>query len=157
MEIKNISQKIFRSAPNKIENSANHTNPFGVNFKGNLIKADVFVKPVEKTEIVQNVAKKGKIWASAIIGSMNSVNESICRRLNSVVEFGNRIKSNVSGLWNQANNIEIHLMPDMKNIISNAKERISDLNNYSVRNLSRQGVSSLDEMLQSAIAVRVGA
>jgi len=151
MEIKNISQRIFRStaktAENKSESCANHTNPFGVNFKGNLIKADVFVKPAEN---------KGKMWASAIVGSMNSINESISRRLDSVVDFGNRIKANACDLWNQTrNNFEIPMLPNMKNIINNAKEKISDMSTYSVKNLMKRDRSELDAMLQDEITIKL--
>lgn len=152
MEIKNISQKIFRSAPNRVENSVNHTNPFGVNFQGNMINADVFVKPIERTDLVQKAAKKGRMWASAIVGSMNSVNESICRRLDSVINFGKRITSNVSELWDRANNIEV---PSMKKIISWVGENISENNRYSAKNLEKCEIEELDTMLQDSAMIRL--
>jgi len=157
MEIKNISQKIFRTASSKAENRDNHTNPFGVNFKGNMINADVFEPAFcgAKESIAKKAANKGRMWASAIVGSMNSVNESISRRLDSVVSFGNRIKSNVSDLWNQANNIEINLLPDVKNIINNMKERISDKHQYGIANLGVQEVSKLDAMFQDHIMIKL--
>jgi len=157
MEIKNISKKIFRTTPSKVENSSNHTNPFGVNFKGNMINADVFEPAFcgVKETIAQKASKKGRMWASAIVGSMNSVNESISRRMNSVVDFGNRIKTNVSDLWNQANVKEFSPMQDMKNIINNMKERISERSTYSRTNLLNRVIPDLDAMFQDQITIKL--
>lgn len=101
MEIKSISQKIFRTSPKVNENNASHTNPFGVNFKGKMISADVF-ESAEKTGIVSNIAEKVgnkcKMLTSAIVGSIGDMNSAISSRLNSVVDFGRRVKENINGL-----------------------------------------------------------
>lgn len=102
MEVKSISKNFFRiksQAAEKIENNTNHSNPFGVNFKGNIINADVF-ESSDKSDvsftgtIADKVARKGKMWSSAIVGSINSLNEKMGSMLNPVREFGKAIKNN---------------------------------------------------------------
>lgn len=146
MEIKSISSisgKLFKTNANKIEkseNRSNHTNPFGVSFKGNIINADVFEENSGLTER-QN---RGKMLVSTLVGSINSINSSISKRLNSVVNFGRRIKESTTNAWNQARSI------DMGTFLS---ERIPAFGgNYSVNNLQKRPVSELEAMLTDRLA-----
>lgn len=143
MEIKSISSKIFRAAPRATEQ--NHTNPFGVSFKGNMVTADVFTSTTPK--LAEKVSNKGRMVVSAIVGSMNDFNSAMSARLNSVVSFGRRIKENATILWDKANNIEIHF--DFMNTITT---KMSEINRYGVENLRRNNsVSDLEGMLSTQI------
>lgn len=145
MEIKNISKKIFRTTPSKVENSSNHTNPFGVNFKGNMINADVFEPAFcgTKETIAQKAANKGKLWAAAMIASMNPIKT-----------FGSRIKSSIVNAWDVANRTEINILPSVKNAIERIRHNITDGREYSARALDLKGTDGQEIMLQNIIAIR---
>lgn len=147
MEIKSISSisnKLFKTNANKVEKSENrssHTNPFGVSFKGNIINADVFE---EKNSGLTDRQNRGKMLVSTLVGSINSINSSISKRLNSVVNFGRRIKESTTNAWNQARSV------DMGTFLS---ERIPAFGGtYSVNNLQKRPVSELEAMLQERLA-----
>lgn len=150
MQIKNISN-VFRASKNVESNSnrqdaTNHTNPFGVNFKGNIINADVFDSS-EKQERVNGVNK----FVDAVrVGSVNAFS-SISNRLNSVVAFGRRIRENTTELWNKANSIEITLgMPNFRGMGESLRDRFN--NPYGVDNLMKRDTSDLREELSNIIA-----
>lgn len=113
MEIKSISQRIFKTSPNKIENAGAHTNPFGVSFKGNIISADVFEKADNKSKpafgsnLAARVGERSRLAMSAVVGSINSVNEAFGARIDSIVKFGRRIRENSRKTWEALNNIKI--------------------------------------------------
>lgn len=152
MEIKSISNKIFRAAPKLSESNCNQTNPFGVNFKGNIITADVFTKAMpEGSKLIERVSNRSKMLTSAIVGSISSMNSSISSRLNSIVSFGRRMRDNVSNAWNLANNIEIHV--NVPNMVNSLKERISSANAYSVSRLSRSSVEDLAGIFEDELKV----
>jgi len=152
MEIRSISTKIFRAAPKLSEKASHQTNPFGVNFKGNIITADVFSKAAPQgSDLVGRVLNRSKMLTSAIVGSINSVNSSMSSRLNSIVSFGRRMKENVSNAWTLAKNIEIHV--DMPNMINSMKERISARREYSVERLSRCSVDDLATRFEDELKV----
>lgn len=154
MEIRSISQKIFKSGQNsKVENNSRQTNPFGVNFQGNIIKADVFER--SEAKLGQKIAQKGKMLSSAIVGSINSVNKAISQRLDSVVRVGKNLRQNVlkagervSSLWAQAKSIEISLgMPKMRDLALIPNE-------YNITRLSKKDPSALGDLLREEIALR---
>ena len=154
MEIRSISQKIFKSGQNsKVENNSRQTNPFGVNFQGNIIKADVFER--SEAKLGQKIAQKGKMLSSAIVGSINSVNKAISQRLDSVVRVGKNLRQNVlkagervSCLWAQAKSIEISLgMPKMRDLALIPNE-------YNITRLSKKEPSALGDLLREEIALR---
>lgn len=99
MEIKSISQKIFGTNIKKeSENNANHTNPFGVSFNGNIISADVFESSQSKPEITfkgaelaARAAGRCKMTMSNAIGSINKFMSAVSDRLNQKVDFGIRL------------------------------------------------------------------
>jgi len=151
MEIKSIN--VFKQSSKSVEknenreNRANHTNPFGVNFKGNIINADVF----ESSEKGQSENRVNKFVDSIRVGSMNAFS-SISNRLNSVVSFGRRIKSDVSNMWQQANNIEITLgVPTFRGWSDSLKEKFN--NPYSVDNLQKRDTCDLRSELENILAV----
>lgn len=146
MEIKSISSisgKLFKTGMNKVEkseNRSNHTNPFGVSFKGNIINADVFE---EKNSGLTENQNRGKMLVSTLVGSINSINSSISRRLNSVVNFGRRIGETTSDLWNRARGV------DMGTFFAGLPDAIGGT--YSVNNLQKRPVSELGALLTEKI------
>lgn len=143
MEIKSISQKIFRTSSNKTENNSNHTNPFGISFKGNIINADVFEEKISNEK--QN---KGKIIVSTLVGSINSVSAAMSRRLNSVISFGMRMKETTTQLWDRANT----------NMTEFLASRIpSFTGTYSVNNLRKRDISELRSLFEEKLAEREAA
>lgn len=141
MEIKSISNKIFRTSSNKAENNANHTNPFGVSFQGNIINADVFE---EKNSNLTENQNKGKMLVSTLVGSINAIHSSIGRRLNSVVSFGRRIKETTTNLWDRANNI------NMADFLTSKMPAFSGA--YSVKRLQERPISELTDLFREKLA-----
>jgi len=156
MEIKSISRNLLGAKQNnKIENNSNHSNPFGVNYKGNMINADVFSVSFSgaKEKAAEGIAARAKNrvnkFVDAIrVGSMNAF-QSL--RLNSIASFGKRIKASATNLWNDINNtfVNIHIS-SAKNIL---KPQVS-LVNYSVNSIRKQSISNVRGMLENIISDR---
>ena len=158
MEIKNISERIFKTSPNRNENAGLHTNPFGVSFKGNIITADVFEskEKSEKMSFGQNWVKgagrlKSRMEASAIVGSFNSMGQAFGARIDSIVKFGRTIRNNTARTWGYLKNI-------------NVEEKIADTWNYlRTNNLKisldivkgKKSVSALEKTFENIVAMRV--
>lgn len=165
MEIKSISQKIFKTSPSKIETNSNHTNPFGVNFKGNMISADVFETSDKSkisfkgAEIAQQVAKKSKMLHSALVGSMGDLSQAISSRLNRIVDCGRKMTDGVKKAWNYLNttNLEITLDANLVERTSNALARITSNNAYSSGRLAKCSVEELGGMFRELATVRISA
>lgn len=150
MEIRSISQKIFGTAPASHENKANHTNPFGVNFKGNMITADVFSSKAEDTQSFTGriTGRVNKLVDALRVGSTGAFSR-MSDRFNSTVS---RIRTNAADFWQRARNTEINF--GAENLISNVRERFSDMSTHSVSRLSKLPVSDLESELNLAIAAR---
>lgn len=150
MQIKNISERILTPALNKAKSVANHSNPFGVSFKGNIITADVF-EGAKKSGLVEKMANRGRLAMNAVVGSINSVNQSISTRLNSVASFGRRIKESAISAVKFLNESKI-----VFNIGGSEGFMHLDFVNgaYSVNNLMKRDVSDLRGELVEAIAAR---
>lgn len=158
MEIKSISQKIFRTSPSKTE--GNHSNPFGVNFKGNIIQADVFDKSEKSgisfkgAEIAAKVANKGKLWSSAIVGSINNANEAMRKILNPVASFGRTIKENALRVKTNAIQMKDKAVGLCKDFANTSLRMDIDFINYSQKNLGKRSKDELGGMLENLIAAR---
>ncbi len=134
----------------KEERQEVHSNPFGINFKGNVLAADVFEssKAKEATEASAStnpfakMTNKSKMVASAVVGSMNSFNEAFRSRVNSIISFGKQIKDNIVNSWEFAKNTEIKL--DFKGLTESIASKFN--NQYSVNNLLKRPVDDLGEM-----------
>lgn len=145
----NISKNIFRTKTVEKTQGAS-TNPFGVSFKGNVLTADVF--ETKRPSIAARVSNRSKLITSAIVGSINNVNNSISQRLNSIVSFGNRIKQNTMDTLDRARNFD--LTAHWVNTGSILKSKLpSFTNDYSVRKLSKLGVTDLEAMLKQEISM----
>lgn len=160
MEIKSISKKIFRTSPNKVESNSSHTNPFGVNFKGNMISADVFettAKSDAALNLVEKVSNRSKMVISAIVGSINSVNQNISSRFNSIVSLGKRIKEKASNAYRYLNetNLVVNIGLSKNNTNDLFKLDFWSQGAYSINNLKKKTTSELGEMLEETIAARV--
>lgn len=135
----------------KNERQEMHSNPFGINFKGNVLAADVFEssKAKETTKTISNpfagITGKSKMVASAVVGSMNSFNEAFRSRINSIISFGKQIRDNISNSWEYAKNTEIKL--DFKGLTDSIASKFN--NPYSVNNLLKQPVDDLRTMFET--------
>ena len=148
--IGSISKNILKlKAPKaKEQHQNNASNPFGLSFKGKMITADVFKKAETEDSIrlTRRIANRSKLISSTIVGSISDFASGISSRLNSVANFGRRIKNNITEAWNKAKNTEISFgMLDVKNLI---KTHITD----SKENLSRRPVNELEMMLTDCIS-----
>lgn len=144
MKIGSISKNLFDIKQKRIENN-NHTNPFGVSFRGNIVAADVFE---EQNSSLNTKPNKGKIFVSTLVGSMNS---ALSTRLNSIVSFGRRAKEKTSSFWQKANDTEINF--DMTKISNYLRLNVapSFTGAYNVTNLRKRPVSELENMLQEQL------
>lgn len=113
------------------------TNPFGVSFKGNVIQADVFESAAKNPN---NIAEKGKLFASAVVSGINNFNESFKSRMNAIASFGKKVTSNVFDKLEEIGNTEITF--DMDGI----KNRLFPDREYSVKNLTNRSVDDLKSM-----------
>ncbi|MBQ4122158.1 hypothetical protein IJD44_00310 [bacterium] len=130
---------------NTQQNTANtnklSTNPFGVSFKGNVIQADVFQSAKKAAEKV-SVMQRGKLFASAVVGGINSFNEAFKTRMNNIVSFGKKFTADVIEKLDRIGSTEISF--DMSGIAN----RLFPDRQYSVKNLSTKSVDELKAMWQ---------
>lgn len=160
MRIGSISEKIFKTPSNKIENNSNQTNPFGVSFKGNIINADVFESSEKSNisfkgaELAAKAGAKCKMLTSALVGSMGNMNFAISKRLNSVVDLGRKMKEKVTGAWKYLNETSLAINFDIRPKSSNNPFGVSL---STAEDLREKPVSKLGDMLQATIAEREAA
>lgn len=124
------------------------SNPFGISFKGNVIQADVFQTTSIKESSTNAIKERGKVFVSAIVGNINSFNNAIKSRLNSVVSFGRRVRDNISDFWTQAKNTEITF--DLSELTRYINEKFQG--EYGVSRLTKRPVSELQELLVAELA-----
>ena len=144
MEITKINFNVGQSQSKKSEQAAGSfsSNPFGVSFKGNVIQADVFEKAAPK--LTNKLTEKGKLFASAIVGNVNNFNNSLKSRMNAIVSFGQKIKTNVVEAFDKAANTEISL--DFEAFANTIKNRFFPDSQYKVKNLVKMPVSDLKNL-----------
>ena len=94
LSVSSIRERIFNTSKHESVTQRNSSNPFAASsFKGNVLTADVFESSNKKVNNTPNFT--GKLKASALVGSISGIGEKFQHMINSVVEFGNRIKENV--------------------------------------------------------------
>lgn len=157
MEIKKINLNIGKTSASKNENVKQNinnlsSNPFGVSFKGNVIQADVFEKSSD-TNLVDKMSEKSKLFASAIVGSINNFNNSFKARMNSVVSFGQKIKSNVFDTFEKISNASSNMGTSFNGFTTSLRNTLFPNSQYSVNNLVKIPVSDLESMLTSELSV----
>ncbi len=151
LSINSISKNFFRTTTVK-KVDKNHTNPFGVSFKGNVLTADVFETKNNNTNLIERAKSKSRMLSSAVVGSITNLSSAISTRLNSVVSFGNRIRQNAVDFWTKAQQTEINF--DMSNISNRITSKLpSFTGTYKVSNLVKRPVSELEEMLKAELAI----
>ncbi|HPT40963.1 MAG TPA: hypothetical protein PLG15_01095 [Candidatus Gastranaerophilaceae bacterium] len=150
LSINNISKNFFRTTTVK-KVDKNHTNPFGVSFKGNVLTADVFETKNNNVNLIERAKNKSRMLSSAVVGSITNLSSAISTRLNSVVSFGNRIRQNATDFWTKAQQTEIHI--DMAKLSNKITSKMpSFTGTYKVSNLVKRPVSELEEMLKAELA-----
>lgn len=98
LSVSSIRERIFNTSKHESVTQRNSSNPFAASsFKGNVLTADVFESSNKKVNNTPNFT--GKLKASALVGSISGIGEKFQHMINSVVEFGNRIKENVVNGW----------------------------------------------------------
>ena len=159
ISISKISQNIFRTKSpenNAEQNQGTHSNPFGINFKGNVLTADIFQSSKTKEAgessnpfagSFAKASEKSKLFASAIVGNINSFNDSFKSRMNAVVSFGRQMKDNIVQSWDKAKNTEITF--DFNGLAESVAAKFN--NPYSVNNLTKQPVMDLEEMFKQEL------
>lgn len=101
LSVSSIRERIFNTSKHESVTQRNSSNPFAASsFKGNVLTADVFESSNKKVNNTPNFT--GKLKASALVGSISGIGEKFQHMINSVVEFGNRIKENVVNGWNKS-------------------------------------------------------
>lgn len=117
LSVSSIRERIFNTSKHESVTQRNSSNPFAASsFKGNVLTADVFESSNKKVNNTPNFT--GKLKASALVGSISGIGEKFQHMINSVVEFGNRIKENVVNGWNKLNSVEISFTPAKEKVIS---------------------------------------
>ena len=153
ISIAKVSQNIFKPRSTENNQSAAHTsNPFGINFKGNVLAADVFESSAPKESNGSNnpfaaAGQKSKLFASAIVGGINSFNEAFKSRMNAVISFGRKVRDNIAQSWETAKNTEISF--DVKGLAESISNKFN--NPYSVNNHTKRPVSDLESMLKQEL------
>ena len=137
LSIPSVRERLFNTSKHETTTQRT-TNPFSAStFKGNVLTADVFESSVKK----DTPSFTGKLKASALVGSISGIGERFQNIINSVVEFGNRIKENVVNGWNKLEGIEISLNP-LKERMANAYGSMKEILSTSMSDLVYTGISS---------------
>ena len=151
MKITNTNFSLFNKPLSK-EERQEVSNPFGINFKGNVLTSDVFESSKVKesnnntsTNPFAAVSNKSKMVASAFVGGINSFNEAFRSRINSIISFGRQVKDSIASSWEKAKNTEITL--DFRTLADSISSKFN--NQYSVNNLLKQPVDDLSTMLKT--------
>ena len=136
LSIPSIRERLFNTSRHETTTQRS-TNPFAAStFKGNVLTADVFESSVKKDTPVFT----GKLKASALVGTISGMGEKFQNIINSVAQFGNRIKENVVNGWNKLEGIEISLNP-LKERMTNIYGSVKEILSTSVSDLMYQGTS----------------
>ena len=91
--------------------------------------------------------QKSKLFASAIVGGINSFNEAFKSRMNAVISFGRKVRDNIAQSWETAKNTEISF--DVKGLAESISNKFN--NPYSVNNLAKRPVADLESMLKQEL------
>ncbi len=125
LSIPSIRERLFNTSKHEQTTQRNSSNPFAVSsFKGNVLTADVFESSTKQSQ----PAFTGKLKASTFVGSISGIGERFQNIINSVAQFGARIKENVVNGWNKLNGIEISFTPMKEGMISAYKSVNNSVN-----------------------------
>lgn len=143
-----LIKRIAPSRENKLETSNPFaSNPFGLSFKGKVLKADIF-EPTAKTGVKENIIQKGKIAASAVVGSLVDFKSAAAGKFKPVIDFGRKIKAHANEIADKINKFDLtqFRIPSL----TKATEETSI--SKEVRVLMEKPKEELGEMLEKEIA-----
>ncbi|MDD3419974.1 MAG: hypothetical protein PHE78_05170 [Candidatus Gastranaerophilales bacterium] len=97
------------TSQNTQQTQANSTpftsNPFGISFKGKTHNGDLFVK--SKADVLkQSIAQKGKMAASAVIGSLVEIKNTFKAKIQPVIDFAKQTKAQISKIADTVSNFK---------------------------------------------------
>lgn len=150
LSIPSIRQRLFNTSKHESTTQRNSSNPFAAaSFKGNVLTADVFESSAKQSQ----PAFTGKLKSSALVGSISGIGEKFQNIINSVAEFGTRIKENVVNGWNKLNEIEISFNP-LKEKMSSAYNSVKEVLNTPMSEMMSSGinaksVSKMEDMVEA--------
>lgn len=107
--ISQFSHRIFSTS--KTEQSTSRTsNPFAAsNFQKNILTEDVFESSkknnADKVSFTGNLTASSKRIYSTFVGSLNDFGNKFYEGIESIVEFGNRMKNGLVNAWNKIQEI----------------------------------------------------
>ena len=147
---------IFKISPKKdvVKDSTVSSNPFGVHFKGNVIQADVFEttkNSVIKESLKEKIANTGKVFKSSIVGGINSFNNALKQKTSGIISFGHKAKESITRAIDFANNYDLGV--ELKKTFDSIYSSFANINQYSVKNLTKRPVSELESLLKAELSI----
>ncbi len=137
LSIPAIRERLFNTSRHE-QTTQRSTNPFAAStFKGNVLTADVFESSTKQSQPIFT----GKLKASALVGSISGIGERFQNIINSVVQFGTKIKENVVNGWNKLEGIEISFNP-LKERMTSAYNSVKEVMSTSISDLMTTGISA---------------
>ena len=123
------SHRIFNTTANE-QNVRRSSNPFAQsNFQKNILMEDVFESTAKKNvSFTGGISQGTKRIYSTFVGSINDFGKKFYEGIESIKEFGLRIKNGVAGVWNKVveiGNTEIHPVEGLKNGYSAVKDTLT--------------------------------
>lgn len=151
LSVSSIRERIFNTSKHESVTQRNSSNPFAASsFKGNVLTADVFESSNKKVNNTPNFT--GKLKASALVGSISGIGEKFQHMINSVVEFGNRIKENVEILFTPAKEKVISMYNSTKEVLGTS---VTDLisSKTSARSVAKmEDMTMARQMMSDSVA-----
>lgn len=123
------SHRIFNTTANE-QNVRRSSNPFAQsNFQKNILMEDVFESSTKKNvSFAGGVTQGTKRIYSTFVGSINDFGKKFYEGIESIKEFGLRMKNGIVGAWNKVveiGNTEIHPVEGLKNGYSAVKDTLT--------------------------------
>lgn len=138
LSIPSIRERLFNTSKHESSTQRNSSNPFAASsFKGNVLTADVF----ESSKKADQISFTGKLKASALVGSISDLGSRINKGIESIKNFGIRMKDSIVNGWNKLNEMEISFAPAKEKAVSMFNS-LKDTLNTSVSDLMSSGVSA---------------
>lgn len=141
-----LSHRIFNTTVNE-QNVRRDSNPFAKsNFQKNILTEDVFESNAKKDSVsfTGGITQGTKRIYSTFVGSIANLGKRFYEGIESIKEFGTRMKEGVVNVFNKVReigNTEIHLGEGIKNGYNIIKEKLSvdiaDLINTRGRNVAK--------------------
>ena len=123
------SHRIFNTTASE-QNVRRSSNPFAQsNFQKNILMEDVFESTSKKNvNFTGGITQGTKRIYSAFVGSINDFGKKFYEGIESIKEFGLRMKDGIVGVWNKVveiGNTEIHPVEGLKNSYHAVKDALS--------------------------------